>query len=96
MAVGDYVSDVFPINTLVNFQPAAGVVICLTHAHCFTQWTYLTDGAGNDGRVSKLDQTSTSTNISNTQIRLFIDNNHYLKIFADPSESVQYTGIQVA
>lgn len=95
MAVGDYVTDVFPSNTIVNFQPAAGVVICLTHVGCYTQWSRLTDGV-NVGRVSRIDSSTIATNTQNTQSRLFIDNNHYLNIPADPTEGSQYTGIQVA
>ena len=95
MAVGDYVNDVYPINTTVNFQPAAGVVICLTHVSCYSQWVRLTDGT-NTARVCLLEANASSTNQSNTQMRLFINNDHYIRINADSSEGSQYTGIQVA
>lgn len=95
MAVGDYVNGVFPVNTTVNFQPAVGVTICLTHAGCNTQWSQLTDGV-NTGKVLRVDQSSTATNPQNTQCRLFINNTNYLYVAADPSESTQYSGIQVS
>ena len=92
MAVGDVVSGISAVNTLLDFQPAVGVEIIIT---CM--------GMDNASDVPRLTNgtlqcairnisTQSTNNFLNTKI--CINNTNYLRLNAIAGASTCYTGIQ--
>jgi len=93
MAVGDVVNGISPFNTLIDFQPASGVSVCITSVHVST----LVGGQLYDGTLTSLSQSMRNdTGLGGTVgMKVFITNSIYLRIPAIASWSSAYTGIQI-
>jgi len=91
MAVGDVVNGVGTSATL-DFQPAAGVEICITSA---TSWNnyyiQLTDGV----TAPYVIETPSTGAGQNVNMRLLINNTIYLRILNTGVGWQSYTGIQI-
>jgi len=91
MVAGDVVNGIGVINTILNFQPAAGVECCLTQALVYTWWTSLTNGVIS----SYLFQWNTTNQNNNTPTKIMINNTNYISTAADTASGGVYTGIQI-
>ena len=91
MAVGDVVSGVFNTVTVMSFQPAVGVEICLTTIAVYSKSAQLTDGTitaliGDGNLIEGINGSLTKTFINNT---IYLSGN-----VASPLGSA-FTGIQI-
>ena len=94
MAVGDVVNGIGVLDTVLIFQPAAGVEVMISCAGVYTNWTYLYDGTKQSEIFSN--QLSTSgQNFGNSPEKIFINNTNYLRVNKDPSYIGSYSGIQI-
>jgi len=84
LAIGDVVADISADNTIMTFQPAAGVECMLTSVQTGFGWKF------SDGVV-----TSSDFGLNGLQ-KIFIKNDFYLIIAAGGAGKFSfYTGIQI-
>ncbi len=93
MAVGDIVSDVFPLSaTYQFFQPAVGVEIMITFVGGRGTQTY---GGLYDGVTQGYTQLSDAADYNEGQnMKCGINNTNYLMVYAS-STYPSYSGIQI-
>lgn len=89
MAVGDVVSDISASNTVLSFQPAAGVEVMLTAMTTDASGGELTDGS--DAAIAFL--TSASAVVHGS--RIFLTNTLFLSMFAVVADFTAFTAIQI-
>lgn len=90
MAVGDAVNGYSAVNTILTYQPAAGVEVMVTNGHDGGSGFYLTDGV-NNGRGLLM------TNVDAplyAGFKMLITNTRYLGIGAAVGIRTWFTGIQ--
>ena len=92
MSVGDSVNGFSIASSYFSFQPAAGVVICLTSIGSHSTGAVLmTDGVNEAWFYNQLYSTQIGSGMNT---KMFINNTNYLKIYGN-SNSQWYSGIQV-
>jgi len=94
MAVGDVVGSISAANTLLTFQPAAGVEVCIT---CMTtNNSVLTLGQLTDGVLDSFLKWATNSVIDSNNMKVFVTNDLFIQIPAIAAgESSAFTGITV-
>ena len=92
MAVGDVVNGISAINTIITFQPAAGVecMISSNGLGAAGAAIVVTDGILTSWQYSTLPRYQVDTG----NMKLFINNAIYLRVSATPGSSGSYSGIQ--
>tara|TARA_R110000751_G_scaffold231634_1_gene332907 strand:- start:53 stop:331 length:279 start_codon:yes stop_codon:yes gene_type:complete len=91
MVSGDVVNGIGAVNTILNFQPAVNIEVCLTQALIYTHWTDLTDGAN----PQPIFQWHTTASNNPIPTKILINNTNYITMRADASYGGVYTGIQI-
>lgn len=78
MAVGDIIIGASGDNTVLNFQPAVGVTVCITAIGLDdeTAWFGLTNGVLN----SRVGNKGSANPNNNGNMKVFIDNTVYLTV----------------
>lgn len=92
MAVGDVVNGYSGINTILTYQPAAGVEVMVTMAHDGNGALYLTDGVNNGRGLLVVDPATSILQAAN--LKMFITNTRYLALGAVAGVRTWFTGIQ--
>lgn len=94
MAAGDVVSGMSAVNTVLNFQPAAGVECVITSVFMsgIANYTYILmhdTASGGDAEAG------TFTSPAPMNMKYFINNTRYLKMYAIAGGRTAFTGIQL-
>lgn len=91
MAVGDAVNGISAVGTLVDFQPAASVEVCITSVLVTT----LIGATLTDATLTTVDQ-SLRNDLAlggGVNIKLFVNNTRFLRIAVAASVSTGFSGI---
>ena len=96
MAVGDFVNNQ-SITSAINFQPASGVTVMITH--CGVWGNYVNLGTTSSSSIVfqpiSYNYTQASAPTSTGSKKFFIDNTNYILLSAD-GNGCFYCGVQVA
>jgi hypothetical protein len=90
MVVGDIIIGQGAVNTVLTFQPAAGVEIMLTAMGGLSSICEITDGA-----VTSLINPNPPASSYLANEKVGINNTHYLSIRAASGYANYYSGIQI-
>lgn len=94
MAVGDFVQDVFTQLGTSSFQPAGTNVIMITSFWTFDGTPIMSDGVLTSVINNAYVTASSGAAVSN--VKVFINNGHFLQIPASVLLGKCYSGVQVA
>ena len=90
MAVGDIVNSISSVNTVLVFQPAAGVEVMITFL-ISTGGIQMTDGTINSRGVDF----EVSDVIQYSSLKVFVKNTLYCQLAAVAGTRTAYTGITI-
>ena len=96
MAVGDFVNNQ-SITSSLNFQPASGVTVMITHCGVWSNYVYLgtTSSSSIVFQPNSYTYTQASAPTSTGSKKFFINNTNYILLSADGTGCF-YCGVQVA
>jgi len=95
MAVGDVVNAISATNTVLTFQPAAGVEVMISSVGLDNTGTNVRN-LFNGTNVSVLASTITSHSVTNGNLKIFINNTNYFTLPAlGASAHGSFSGIQI-
>jgi hypothetical protein len=90
MAVGDIVSALSGVNTVLDLQPAVGVEIMISSQLVEdTRYLALFDGTNSTAQISNTNY------IDFLNSKFFINNTNYMRILGRAASRNGYTGIQI-